>query len=155
MNCCFPAELMQYTFSSFAGWEHDTIAAVLGDNSPIAIAMEVHSVVLLGDLKSGVNKRLKNAADMHLFFNRMYEAGYHVLDIRDNLTCLKCLEVLFMRSETQPGCGATKNKVTSAVSSLSRYQIMTELEQMRKENRKDTKSTFCNAKFLNASMTCP
>ena len=113
------------------------------------IAMEVHSLVVYGNEKI----QLKNATEMHLFFDMMYEKGnYHVVDTRDNLFCPKCLEVLFVRHD----CGEKISLAHKAYeAALSGRDLMMELERLRKEYRKASSSKFCNARFENLTAVCP
>lgn len=119
------------------------------------IAIEVHSVQLFGKHK----KQLKSAADMYLFFDRMYiRGGYHVIDIRDNPRCMRCLEVLFSIVECTPPEQQRKMKgnMTEASSDgLSRVSLIREVEKLRVRNRlTQPKSKFCN-RFSLGIGDCP
>lgn len=70
---------------------------------PMYIAMEVHSFVLIQKGSERIVNNL-NATQMLDFFDALYRiGGYFVVDVRTNVACPWCLEILFARVD----CGST------------------------------------------------
>jgi hypothetical protein len=118
------------------GWEHEALPSLLNSRSgglPMMIAMEVHTFIL----ENGRPNNL-DISQMFTFFQSMYNlGGYYVIDMRDNLACRWCVEVIFARVDCE--------------FELRGDEMLAEIESFRMENRKGTKSTFCN----NNQKSCP
>jgi hypothetical protein len=91
------------------GFEWEVLPHIINkDTSPLQISFELHYQTQMKELAWQRNG--KNAEDILLFFDALYEkGGYFVIDRHDNDRCEHCTELLVSKVCT-PNAPTTKNK---------------------------------------------